>query len=367
MFRFASPWFLVLLVLPWGWLAVQMFRRSRQKGFKWSRLKHKAGSVAGEKQPVSSQGSLLGVPATGHSIHVPGLADVANAPGSIWLTVARLLPLVKVVALSLMIIALARPQAGEQKVNVMTKGVNIVLALDLSGSMKALDFKQHDKIVTRLDAVKGVVSDFIMKRDGDRIGLVVFGTNAFTQLPLTRDYNTISFMLDHLKIGAAGPNTAIGDAIGISLKRLEDIPSKSNIIILLTDGKSNAGELSWQEAAKVAAQRHVKIYTIGVGSKGKAPFLVDGLFGKQYVYRQVDVDWDALDAIAKQTGGTFFKAKDTESLASIYKMIDALEKTTVKVDKWVEFRELFPGFFIPGLLLYLMVLSLGCTRLIRVP
>ena len=343
MFRFASPWFLLLLILPWIWLLVQTAKNSGRFSFKWL--------------PKSS----------GHSIRVSSLTGTRRVPFSFAVFLARLMPLVKVLGLSLMIIALARPQAGERKVNVDTQGVNIVLALDLSGSMKALDFKQEGKIVTRLDAVKRVVSDFIMKREGDRIGLVVFGTHAFTQVPLTRDYNTIAFMLDHLKIGAAGPNTAVGDALGISLKRLEDIQSKSNIIILLTDGKSNAGELSWQEAAKIAAQRNVKIHTIGVGSKGKAPFLVNGLFGQQYVYRQVDIDWDALDSIAKQTGGTFFKAKDTESLESIYKMIDSMEKTKVKVDKWVDYRELYSLFLIPGLLLYLACLCLGSTRLVELP
>jgi Ca-activated chloride channel family protein len=343
MFRFASPWFLLLLILPWIWLLVQTAKNNGRFSFKWL--------------PKSS----------GHSLRVSSLTGTRRVPFSFAVLLARLMPLVKVLGLSLMIIALARPQAGERKVSVDTQGVNIVLALDLSGSMKALDFKHDGKIVTRLDAVKRVVSDFIMKREGDRIGLVVFGTHAFTQVPLTRDYNTIAFMLDHLKIGAAGPNTAIGDALGISLKRLEDIQSKSNIIILLTDGKSNAGELSWQEAAKIAAQRNVKIHTIGVGSKGKAPFLVNGLFGQQYVYRQVDVDWDALDSIAKQTGGTFFKAKDTESLESIYKMIDAMEKTKVKVDKWVDYKELYSLFLIPGLLLYLACLGLGSTRLIELP
>ena len=343
MFRFASPWFLLLLLLPWIWLLVHTLKNNGRFSFKWL--------------PKSS----------GHSIRVSSLTGTRRVPFSFAVLLARLMPLVKVLGLSLMIIALARPQAGERKVNVDTQGVNIVLALDLSGSMKALDFKQDGKIVTRLDAVKRVVSDFIMKREGDRIGLVVFGTHAFTQVPLTRDYNTIAFMLDHLKIGAAGPNTAVGDALGISLKRLEDIQSKSNIIILLTDGKSNAGELSWQEAAKIAAQRNVKIHTIGVGSKGKAPFLVNGLFGQQYVYRQVDIDWDALDSIAKQTGGTFFKAKDTESLESIYQMIDSMEKTKVKVDKWVDYKELYSLFLIPGLLLYLACLVLGSTRLIELP
>ena len=130
------------------------------------------------------------------------------------LVLSTLLPLFKYAALALMIVALARPQWGTRKMNITTEGINIVLALDLSESMAALDFKKDGKIVTRLDAVKGVVNDFIMKRDGDRIGMVVFGSQAFTQLPLTRDYNTISFVLDRLKIGAAGPSTAIGDAVG---------------------------------------------------------------------------------------------------------------------------------------------------------
>ncbi len=343
MFRFASPWFLLLLILPWIWLLVHTLQHSRRFSFKWL-----------SKSP-------------GHSLRVSSLTGTSRVPFSFAVWATHVMPLVKVVALTLMIMALARPQAGEHKVNVETKGVNIVLALDLSGSMEALDFKRDGKIVTRLDAVKGVVSDFIMKREGDRIGLVVFGTHAFTQVPLTRDYNTIAFMLDHLKIGAAGPSTAIGDALGISLKRLEDIPAKSNMIILLTDGKSNAGELSWQEAVKIAAQRKIKIYTIGVGARGKVPFLVDGLFGKQYVYRQVDMDWDALDSMATQTGGSFFKAKDTDSLASIYKMIDSMEKTKVKVDKWVDYKELYTLFLIPGLLLYLVCLSFGSTRLLEVP
>ena len=249
----------------------------------------------------------------------------------------------------------------------MTQGINIMLALDLSESMSALDFKQDDKIVNRLDAVKGVVSEFIQNREGDRIGLVVFGSSAFTQLPLTRDYDTISFLLDHLKIGSAGPKTAIGDALGIALKRLKDIEATSNIIILLTDGKSNAGSLSWQDAAALAETRGIKVYTVGVGSRGKAPFLVNGIFGQQYVYRQVDVDWQALETIAEQTGGEFFRAENTESLKKIYKAIDAMEKTEIEMDKWVDYQELFARFLIPGLLLYTLCLVLDHTRLVRIP
>jgi len=340
MFRFDSPWFLVLLSLPWGWLVLWAFR---------------------------SWGTKPGTGKTQGHIRVSSLDGMGSPPPAFGLRAAQSLPLFKVMAVSLMILALARPQAGDRKVKVTSQGVNIILALDLSGSMKALDFKRDDKIVTRLDAVKGVVSDFIMKREGDRIGLVVFGSHAFTQLPLTRDYNTISFMLDHLTIGAAGPKTAIGDALGISLKRLADVEAKSNIIILLTDGKSNAGELAWEDGIKIAAQRGVKIYTVGVGSKGKAPFLVDGVFGQRYVYQRVDVDWQALETIAETTGGQFFKAKDTKSLEEIYKVIDAMEKTRVEVDKWVEYKELYGRFLVPGLVLYLSCLILANTRLLRIP
>ena len=331
MFRFASPLFLLLLLV----LAVIIFLKLRKK--------------------ISSH------------IKVSSLKGLEKVPQSFMVIFSNLLPLLKVSALVLLIVALARPQFGDQKINVTTQGVNIILALDLSESMRALDFKKDKKIVTRLEAVKGVVFDFIMKREGDRIGMVVFGSNAFTQLPLTRDYNTIAFILERLKIGAAGPRTAIGDAIGISLKRLEDIKSKSNIIILLTDGKSNSGELSWQDAVKIASAREVKIYTIGVGTKGKAPFLVDDLFGKRYVYQNVDVDLEALKTIAQQTNASFFQADNLKSLGKIYEMINNLEKTKVDVEKWVEYKELCPWFIVPGLILLLLYILLTNTRFLKVP
>ncbi|NOX34214.1 MAG: VWA domain-containing protein [Deltaproteobacteria bacterium] len=331
MFRFDSPLFLLLLFVP----ALILFIKLRKKG-------------------------------KSH-IKVSSLKGLGSFPQSFAARLSKFFPFLKIMSLVLLIIALARPQWGDKKIHVATQGVNIILALDLSESMRALDFKKDNKIVTRLEAVKSVVQDFIMRREGDRIGMVVFGSHAFTQLPLTRDYNTISFILDRLKIGAAGPSTAIGDAIGISLKRLEDIKSKSNIIILLTDGKSNSGELSWQDATKIAVQRKVKIYTIGVGTKGEAPFLVDGMFGKRYVYRKVDVDLDALKTIAGQTSGSFFKAGDLKSLEQIYKMINNLEKTKVDVEKWVEYKELYKGVLSAGLLIFLLYIILTNTRFLRIP
>ncbi|MCP4722583.1 MAG: VWA domain-containing protein [Desulfobacteraceae bacterium] len=331
MFRFATPWCLLLLIPAWYFLIHTL-------------KKEKADTI-----------------------RVSSLDRLAKVPVTLGVRISYFMPLLKVLAVSCMILALARPQSGEQKINVMTEGVNIILALDLSESMKALDFKRDNKIITRLDAVKGVVSEFIMERQGDRIGMVVFGSHAFTQLPLTRDYNTISFMLERLKIGAAGPRTAIGDAIGISLKRLEDVESASNIIILLTDGKSNSGQLSWQDAIEIAAQRKVKIHTIGVGTTGEAPFLVDGLFGQRYVYQRVDMDWEALKTIAKKTSGSFFQAGDLESLEKIYTMINALEKTKVEVEKWVEYKELYQKFLVAGLIMFLAYLVLTHTRFMRIP
>mgnify|MGYP002630018066 CR=1 FL=1 len=331
MFRFASPLFLSLLVV----FCLVIFFKFRKKNT----------SI----------------------IKVSSLKDLDTLFPSFMVMVSKFIPVLKIISLILLILALARPQWGDKKINVTTEGVNIILALDLSESMRALDFKKDNEIVTRLEAVKIVVRDFILKREGDRIGMVVFGSNAFTQLPLTRDYNTIAFILDRLKIGAAGPMTAIGDAIGISLKRLEDIKSKSNIIILITDGKSNSGELSWQDATKIAVQRKVKIYTIAVGTKGEAPFLVDGLFGKQYVYQKVDVDLDALKTIAKQTQAGFFQAGDLVSLGQIYEMINNLEKTKVDVEKWVEYKELYQGLLALGLILFVMYIVLTNTRFLRVP
>ena len=331
-YRFADPVFLGLLI-PLAALVLLKIKRSRGRA----------------------------------ALGVPSLEGLEALPASATARITPWLPLMKTLGIALIILALARPQSGQQKTEVITRGVNIVLALDLSESMRALDFERDGQVVDRLEAVKGVVGDFILKREQDRMGMVVFGSNAFTQLPLTRDYDTLAFILDRLRIGAAGPKTAIGDAIGISLKRLEDIPSDTNLIILLTDGESNAGELNWTDAADIAARRGVKIYTIGVGSNGQAPFLVDSLFGKKYVYRRVSMDTRSLEAIARKTGGLFFKAEDTQALEKVYERIDALEKTEVTQEKWVDYQEQYPGFVVAGLALILAHLILTQTRFMRIP
>ncbi|MBU1172908.1 MAG: VWA domain-containing protein [Proteobacteria bacterium] len=287
---------------------------------------------------------------------------------SFFLVTRHLVSVLKFLALALMITAMARPQWGTRHVNVMTEGINLILAVDVSGSMAALDFKKEGKIIDRLEAVKDVVRDFISKREGDRIGLVVFGTYAFTQLPLTRDYNTISFVLDKLKIGSAGESTAIGDAIGISIKRLEDIPSKSNVIILLTDGDSNAGELSPDIAASIASEKKVKIYTIGVGTRGKAPFRVrDPIFGERLIYQQVTMDEETLKRMADKTGGQYFRAENLKGLDDIYATINRLEKTEVKVKDFTEYKEFYLYFLIPSFFLLISGLVLENTRYLRIP
>lgn len=302
------------------------------------------------------------------SMMFSGIKNVAGLPGSFFVHTRHIVPFLKYTALVFMIIAMARPQWGTKHVSTLTEGVNMVLAVDVSGSMAALDFKKKGKIVDRLEAVKGVINDFISKRDGDRIGMVVFGTNAFTQVPLTRDYNTISFVLDRLQIGSAGQSTAIGDAIGISLKRLEDIESKSNIIILLTDGESNAGELTPEIAAEIATDKGVKIYTIGVGTRGQAPFKVkNSIFGDRYVYQKVSIDEKTLKHIADKTGGLYFRAENTEGLDEIYTTIDKLEKTEVKVKTFAEYREYYSYLLIPAFCMLVLAVFLENTRYLRIP
>jgi len=299
---------------------------------------------------------------------MPSVSKVRQVSPSVFLKIRWLIPLMKYTALSLLIVALARPQWGTQQINVLTEGINIVLAVDLSESMAALDFKLKGKTVNRLEAVKEVARNFINNREGDRIGLVVFGDLAYTQLPLTRDYSTIATVLDRLEIGAAGKSTAIGDAIGISLKRLEDINSQSNIIILLTDGQSNAGQLSPEAATEIAVGKNVKIYTIGVGTRGKAPYLIrHPVFGDQYVYQRVDIDEDTLKRIAEKTGGQYFRAENFEGLRDIYHTIDQLEKTKVKIKTYAEYREYYSYLLIPAFILFGLCIVLTNTRFLSVP
>ena len=273
----------------------------------------------------------------------------------------------KFIAITLFIIAFARPQEGRKRTETLSQGVDIVLAIDTSGSMQALDFKKNETQVTRLSVVKDVVAEFVKHREMDRIGMVVFGANAFTQCPLTLDQSILLSFLDKLKIGMAGDATAIGSAIGISARRLKDLKSKSKIIILLTDGRNNSGTITPLQAAEIAKTLGIKIYTIGVGKHGKAPFLVDSIFGKRLIYQDVDIDEEALNKISEMTDAKYFRATDLKSLKDIYKQIDLLEKSEIKILDHSEYKELFHYFLIPGLILFLTEIILSNSFLRRLP
>lgn len=263
--------------------------------------------------------------------------------------------------------ALARPQSGNKTTEVTTEGIDIMLCLDTSGSMQALDFKWDNERQNRLQVVKRVVGNFIKGRTNDRIGMVVFGEAAFTQCPLTLDYGVLLSFLDQVEIGMAGDSTAIGSALGTCVKRLKDLKSKSKVVILLTDGRNNAGSLSPETAAEIATTFSIKTYTVGVGTEGEVPFLVDSIFGKRYVYQRVDLDEDTLKEIARITGGTYFKATDTKALEAIYNQIDQLEKTKVEVKEYMEYNELFRWFLVPGLACILLEIILANTRFRKIP
>ncbi|MDX9788827.1 MAG: VWA domain-containing protein [Desulfobacterales bacterium] len=303
------------------------------------------------------------------TLRVSGIAAIVHVPPSPFIRFAGgMLSLFKFTALVLMVLALARPQWGTRVVNVKTEGINILLAVDISESMGALDFEMKGNIVNRLEAVKNVIHRFVAKRSGDRIGMVVFGSNAYTQLPLTRDYNTLATILDRVQIGAAGKSTAIGDAIGISLKRLADIPGKSNIMILLTDGRSNSGELTPETAVEIAVAKGVRIYTIGVGREGEAPFRVNiPGYGERYVYQRVDIDENTLRMIAEKTNGAYFRAEDTKGLETIYDTIDRLEKTEATVKTYDSFRELYRYLLFPAFCFLAGWMVLTHTRFLRIP
>ena len=280
---------------------------------------------------------------------------------------ARIPLLIRILALALLIIALARPQEGQKSTEILSVGVDIMLALDTSGSMRALDFIKDDKRITRLALVKGVVSKFIDNRSNDRIGMVVFGEHAYTQCPLTLDQKILQSFLSKMEIGMAGDSTAIGSAIGIAVKRLKDLVSKSKVIILLTDGRNNAGSLLPLQTAQTAKAFGIKIHTIGVGTKGKAPFLVNSIFGQRYIYQKVDIDETTLKEISQITGGEYFRATDLESLKNIYNQIDEMEKSEVKVIDHSEYKELYYFFLIPGLVILLLEIVSSNTLLRKIP
>jgi Ca-activated chloride channel family protein len=276
----------------------------------------------------------------------------------------------RLVTVALLILGMARPQTGRRQTEVQTEGIDIILVLDTSGSMRALDL-DADRAVNRrrnrLEVARAVVDGFIRKRQNEQIGMVVFGNEAFTQCPLTLDHGVVAAFLERVEIGMAGDGTAIGSALGTAVKRLRDSQAESKVIILLTDGRNNAGALSPRKAAEIAATLGTKVYTIGVGTRGKAPFIVDSLFGKQIVYENVEIDEEILREIAAHTGGAYFRAEDREALGEIYDEIDRLETSEIITESYMEYDERYRGLVLPALGLLLLETALLGTRLRKLP
>jgi len=276
--------------------------------------------------------------------------------------------LLRIMALCLIAAALARPQSPLEESKIETEGIDIVLALDVSTSMLAEDFTLKGKRVNRLDAVKDVVQSFIQGRENDRIGLIGFAARAYTVSPLTLDYSWLLQNLERVKIGMIEDGTAIGLGLASGLNRLKDTKAKSKVVILLTDGRNNAGDISPSLAAETAKALGIKVYTIGAGTKGLAPYPARDFFGnKVYQSVKVDIDEDTLIDIAAETGAKYFRATDTESLREIYSEIDKMEKTPVEEKGYLEYKELFTGFLGIALALILLEAGLSNTVLRRIP
>ncbi|MBT3354084.1 MAG: VWA domain-containing protein [Candidatus Scalindua sp.] len=274
----------------------------------------------------------------------------------------------RVLVIILLVFALARPQSGKAHSKVTTEGIDIVLALDVSGSMLAEDFQLKNKRRNRLYVAKEVVKDFIEWRENDRIGMVVFAGQAYTQCPLTLDYDVLLQFLEKVEIGMVEDGTAIGSAIGVCVNRLKSSKAKSKVVILLTDGRNNAGGIDPLTAAELSKTFGMKIYTVGAGTKGLAPYPVKNLFGlKTYRSIQIDIDEEGLTEIAKITGGKYFRATDTASLKEVYRQIDSLEKTKMEEAKYTEYSELFIYLLIPALGILLFEVVLANTRFRRIP
>jgi Ca-activated chloride channel family protein len=289
MIHLAWPWLLLCLPLPW------LVRRY------W----HAA--------PPSGSSALFAPFALGLPAGATGQPASARTGWRIWLAVLAWLCL---------LLAAARPQWLGDPVQLPQSGRNLMLAIDVSGSMATRDMSLDGQAATRLDVVKQVAGDFIERRKGDRVGLILFGTRPYLQSPLSFDHVTVHHFLDEAVIGIAGRETAIGDAIGLAVKRLRAAPGGKAVLVLLTDGQNTAGAIPPRQAAQLAARAGLRIYTIGIGAD---EMRVPGLFGSQLVNPSADLDEDTLKAIARATGGQYFRARSSSDLVDVYALLDKLE------------------------------------------
>ncbi|TAJ12756.1 VWA domain-containing protein [Marinilabiliaceae bacterium JC017] len=281
------------------------------------------------------------------SLQISTLRGFSQAPASKKAWLRHALFGLRVLVIALLIVVLARPQSSNSIRNVTTEGIDIVMALDISGSMLAEDFKPN-----RLEAAKEVATQFISGRTNDKIGLVIFAAESFTQCPLTTDHSVLANLFRDIKTGMLEDGTAIGMGLATAVSRIKDSKAKSKVIILLTDGENNRGEIGPMTAAEIAKTFDIRVYTIGVGTVGTAPFPMNTVFGKQYQNVEVRIDEELLQNIADMTNGKYFRATDKEKLKAIYKEIDQMEKTKIEVKEYTKRSEeywifaLLAGFFL---------------------
>ncbi len=268
----------------------------------------------------------------------------------------------RMIAIALIIIALARPQSVSTKQNVNIEGIDIVMAIDVSGSMLARDFKPD-----RLEAAKDVAQEFISKRPNDRVSLVIFSGEAFTQVPLTTDHQMISNIFQEIKSGMIEDGTAIGDGLATAVSRLKNSEAISKVIILITDGVNNSGSIDPVSAAEMANMFGVRVYTIGIGSRGMAPYPVQTPFGTQMQQMEVQIDEELLQNIASMTGGQYFRADNNKKLKEIYKEIDTLEKSKIDIQEFKKKHEAFLPFALIAMLAIFVELTLRYLVFRRFP
>ena len=269
----------------------------------------------------------------------------------------------RLLAIAALIVAFSRPQTGVTSETLSAEGIDIVLAIDVSSSMLAEDLEPN-----RLEAAKAVAAEFVEGRRNDRIGLVVFAGEAFTQVPLTLDYSVVTDLLGQIEVGMIEDGTAVGMGLATAVKRLQASDAKSQVVVLLTDGRNNTGEIGPVTAGQMAQALGVRVYTIGAGSQGMARVPIDDrLRGRRYVTVEVDIDEASLQEVAETTGGRYFRATNREGLGQIYEEIDALETTEIEVQNFTSYGELFHYPLAAGLLLLLLEVGLGQTVLRKLP
>ena len=302
----------------------------------------------------------------GASIQISSVAGVVRAPRTVRYYLRHLPFALRAAAFALLVVALARPQDVEQNVRTNTEGIDIMLAIDVSGSMLARDFKPD-----RITAAKEVAGSFIADRYGDRIGLVVFAAEAFTQSPLTTDQSTLQTLLARIRSGLIDDSgTAIGNGLATAINRLRESEAKSKVIILLTDGVNNRGQIAPMTAAEIARAQGIRVYTIGVGTEGTAPYPAVDIYGQptgDVVMAKVEIDEKTLGAMADLTGGKYFRATDNAKLKAIYDEINQLEKSKVEVTERISYHERFLVWALAALGALLLEFLLSNLVLKRIP